>query len=450
MRNETDERFVNPYNFIPLVGGCRRSKPVIKKDDSYTGYFDCRLRLVTPLFIPNTSSSNGGYDFFSYENLQGKSQDEWTSKPPKEPVIPGSEIRGAVRSVYEAAFGGCLSSVSTDGKNRRPPDGYEPCFKDELCPACQIFGMVGKQKERYAYGSRIRITDARLCDPVKEKETLFEEPVILPALGEPHPEKVEFYTFSPYAPGEATGKGKGYWTYEDKYIYGEKDKKQTGNKPLEEGKLKIRGRKYYWHGSPDLSKYPGGGNKKVSVMRQRIRPMKANDRELFQFRVYFERLSKDQISELKWALDFNDEKCAHKIGRAKPLGFGSVRLRVEGVYLRTISGETGQWELEAVDTANFLSAPFADDEARGSLRIMAGNFELAKLVKYPLGKGRDGSSASWFTLNKKWDADPVPNFKKLLPDARTEAKNSSSEHLYKLIKNKPPGKPNSHHNGSYH
>ena len=35
----------------------------------------------------------------------------YTHLGPKDPVIPGSEIRGAVRSVYEAAFGGCASTM---------------------------------------------------------------------------------------------------------------------------------------------------------------------------------------------------------------------------------------------------------------------------------------------------------------------------------------------------
>ncbi len=36
-----------------------------------------------------------------------------------------------------------------------------------------------------AYGSKIRITDALLRDQVENSRTLFEEPVVLPELGEP-------------------------------------------------------------------------------------------------------------------------------------------------------------------------------------------------------------------------------------------------------------------------
>ena len=52
------KRFVNPYNFIPLMESCSRSVPTAEFEDCYTGYFDCRIKLLTPLFIPNTSSSS--------------------------------------------------------------------------------------------------------------------------------------------------------------------------------------------------------------------------------------------------------------------------------------------------------------------------------------------------------------------------------------------------------
>ena len=442
IKEDFNYRFVNPYNFIPLGKKCLRQLPQVKEQDCYTGYFDCSMSVLTPLFIPNTSSAvrllekkewaagekEGylGYDFFSY--------DDWSKEqpftdnppsPPSNPVIPGSEIRGAVRSVYEAAFNGCMSSI--DGKrdlSRRcgeiknpgmlywnneqrqwylkncgkarlrveqkveskrksyekslvgrkeydcwkegqeiwirigksnlvtdyktnigvskgkqmslagykkghlhkgeyiekkkceavfyetggskptkvctedvallakvlneyrdnkkngkiendvwykeyeiSKDGspilvyyakdmkghfymcpacigresfkktldsllknngeYQPCNDEHLCQACQIFGMMDKAEkpETYAYGSKIRFTDAMLIHPAEDSAALFEEPIVLPELGEPRPSAVEFYTESPYKVGEKYGgeKKQGYWTYDYKYT-------QTKNK----------------------------------------------------------------------------------------------------------------------------------------------------------------------------------------------------------------------------
>lgn len=141
--------FTNPYNFVPLEGTCRRSsiRDENGEERCYTGYFDCRLELLRPLLIPNTSwdqalcNSKGrnvsksdnnypkGYEFYSYEDLSEQAEkltDQYT-EPPKEPVIPGSEIRGPVRSVYEAAFNGCMSTVDVDMTfGRRSPLNKTP------------------------------------------------------------------------------------------------------------------------------------------------------------------------------------------------------------------------------------------------------------------------------------------------------------------------------------
>ena len=128
--------FTNPYNFVPLEGKCVRSKLTLGDEEHLTGFFECELELLTPLFIPNTSCKRAlcsegerqekyvGYEFCSYEDLSGnvfRGKNGYV-RPPREPVIPGSEIRGAVRSVYEAAFGGCMSTMHTDAvvKRRNP------------------------------------------------------------------------------------------------------------------------------------------------------------------------------------------------------------------------------------------------------------------------------------------------------------------------------------------
>ena len=40
------KRFVNPYNFIPLMESCSRSVPTAEFEDCYTGYFDCRINVT--------------------------------------------------------------------------------------------------------------------------------------------------------------------------------------------------------------------------------------------------------------------------------------------------------------------------------------------------------------------------------------------------------------------
>jgi hypothetical protein len=112
---DTTKKFVNPYNFIPLGKGKRREE---RGGDLLTGRIECTLTLKTGLFIPNTSSEDAfglqttgeahkSYEFFSYIDLnEGRSESDGK---PKNPVIPGSELRGVIRAEYEALTDSCLS-----------------------------------------------------------------------------------------------------------------------------------------------------------------------------------------------------------------------------------------------------------------------------------------------------------------------------------------------------
>ncbi|WP_148411441.1 TIGR03986 family CRISPR-associated RAMP protein [Murimonas intestini] len=672
---DTTARFVNPYNFIPLGEECRRDIPKTNDQDAFTGYFECRVKLLTPLFIPNTSSSvrlltqkewekgkqenkkYSGYDFFSYDDLS--EEQPYISDPPAppcNPVIPGSEIRGAVRSVFEAAFNGCMSSVDEnrdisrrcgevknpgilywdckergwrlkscnkvkllveqkeeqsrgkakgklvtrkeydtwqegqkiwvyidnkgvvydyglingrrktkgkenyvyregylhkgeyiDGKKYEsvfwesggqklirvrnediellkkilkeyrdstknckvqdekwyeefevPKDGtrilvyyskdsvgriylcpacigretflktvgsllksngeYQPCNSEKLCSACQIFGMMEKAEKpgTYAYGSKVRFTDAMLIKPVKNSSFLFEDPIVLPELAEPRPSAVEFYTESPYKEYEETG-GKdkqGYWTYDYKYQYKREERKEKFNvsrMALGRAQPKLRGRKYYWHKDVNMDAFT---DNKVNAMQQRIRPMKPDterdSQPLFQFCVYFEQLNKKQLEQLKWALDFGSPECAHKIGRGKPLGFGSAQIIVDKLNIREINEDNGCWKIKTIGKDNkldfenfFKSSGQFSEEIPKALKIMANWEKRPENVNYPIGEdktvksqGENNAAAShqWFRLNKGKD-NFKPNFSKTLPAAEDDANNrlSRKKALYRLI-----------------
>jgi CRISPR-associated protein (TIGR03986 family) len=116
--------FVNPYAFYPIEDAAPdrklRSNMDMFSQDSLTGVLECSLEIheKSPLFIPNTTKTftqgeHKCYDFFSYENLmdyQGAAN-PLPASPPDKPVIPGSEIRGVVRSVYEQLTNSCLPII---------------------------------------------------------------------------------------------------------------------------------------------------------------------------------------------------------------------------------------------------------------------------------------------------------------------------------------------------
>ena len=142
------DRFVNPYNFISLKGECKRGKDykTIKEEGGLlTGWIECDLRTLSSIFIPNTTNNDffnrrtieekpkqiKSYDFFSYTNLEGKSAPQQT-----EPVIPGSEIRGMIRSAFEAVTNSCMSTV----------DDGQLLYKRTSRPAANL-GILKKQSD---------------------------------------------------------------------------------------------------------------------------------------------------------------------------------------------------------------------------------------------------------------------------------------------------------------
>lgn len=642
---EKQEHFINPYNFIPLEDKVVQKPFQLDYENGITGYFDCDLEILTPVFIPNTSIKTADdecQEFFSYDELPD------SGNKIGQPVIPGSEIRGAVRSVFEAAFNGCMSAVSGDrvlGRRCQKPKkagilekiekiwtvtpcerymlyvdmgdshthneerdgvcvprerydgweegqclyfkkggqyhskhhginthiiqayeeadenvvcpegwetgylhkgegfirkhhesvfkkkegktlsidpktvenlkavlkeyrdekknrnyekghngykeydvdkekilvyyydnqgiaeylspacigkelyensvelllknngGYQPCKEEnKVCPACALFGMVSENEGKAAaIASRLRFTDAILKKVRKHNSEYYMVPLVLDELLEPKPGTAEFYTYSPYTDKEKPPDSEGYWTY-DYYVDGKTRQK------LPDGKLKVRGRKYYWH-SDQWKKYICRKTK-VTKLQQIVRPLKAENQNTFRFRVYFEHVTKQELEQLKWALDFNNKECAHKIGRAKPLGFGSIRICVDKWMVRNINMDTGVWEMQEQDI-NQLRQPdcVSSGKAVSALKILAnwekrpGTPEFSKYgkklsVTYPLGedstKGKKNSVAShqWFNGNChiSKDSKPLePKFSMVLPEV-TEEVGDEENWLYKLMK----------------
>lgn len=143
------EKFVNPYHFVSLEKNCTGKKAYKEQKGTLTGWINCCMETLSPVFIPNTSSASevdgnkhsdvfekrifkdkenktvviNSYDFFSYTDLSKLKGDEL--KEYREPIIPGSEIRGMIRSAFEAVTNSCLSTI----------DNEQPLFKRVQTPA---------------------------------------------------------------------------------------------------------------------------------------------------------------------------------------------------------------------------------------------------------------------------------------------------------------------------
>ena len=119
----TDERyFINPYNFVGLPNHkCVRT---VRQEEQNTlsGLIRCTMKNKTDLFIPSNYRKADVNDheilhFFHYED--GPNDDGSNCLP----VVPGSEIRGVIRNVYETITNSCLST-SNDLKFTMRDDPY--------------------------------------------------------------------------------------------------------------------------------------------------------------------------------------------------------------------------------------------------------------------------------------------------------------------------------------
>lgn len=178
----------------------------------------------------------------------------------------------------------------------------KPCTeRNSLCPACQLFGMVGKE----AFGSSVRVSDATWIK--KENESSYEqEHILLKELAAPH------ITYTPF------------------YLKG-KDYDANG--------VSLRGRKYYWHNTKE-----NGYEEKNQTERNAKMQLVKKDNS-FSFEIFYDAITKEQLNDLIWTITLgeNEEKSnyCHKIGHGKPIGLGSVKIVVESDTRRSFSIEDG-------------------------------------------------------------------------------------------------------------
>ncbi|MEC4985356.1 MAG: RAMP superfamily CRISPR-associated protein [Oscillatoria sp. PMC 1068.18] len=99
-------------------------------------------------------------------------------------LIPGSSLKGVVRSVYEAITNSTLAVVTKDkqDKNKIPKERFPCKSKDSLCPASRVFGALDWQ-------GLIQFADAECVEVTKGVG-------FMPSLYSPRPDEREKY-FNP-------------------------------------------------------------------------------------------------------------------------------------------------------------------------------------------------------------------------------------------------------------
>lgn len=320
------------------------------------------------------------------------------------PVYYFTVKRGEETLVYLS--NSSIGRIAQRRKWREIMGDHAPCSStNKLCPACLLFGTV----EDKGLKGHVRFTDAAMTsEPVFETHTL-------QILGQPRTSAFEFYL---RRPENAT-----YWNFD---FYGVKvrdesrgDKKRNPNNKnnthteyYDLGESTPRGRKMYWHHpiAPDAEK--GRMNSTMEAVNGS-----------FEFKVYFDEVTEEQLQNLIWVITLGENNAdstrQHKLGHARPLGYGSVKMVVTEKVIRRleISDDGLSVVLEKIPVAGEVkhSLKGTDDIIDNLLKMCdatavstAGGVQ----VTYPSAERKGEKTVfEWFSQNRR-----NPDTLKILPE----------------------------------
>jgi CRISPR/Cas system CSM-associated protein Csm3 (group 7 of RAMP superfamily) len=222
------------------------------------GRLDGTLSLVTPMHV-----GSGIYDLRQGEVIRGLVFNG------SDPVIPGTSLKGAVRSTAEAISRSCLRITRREIQRSLSSRQAEPCKnvraassgRSDLCTCCSLFGALG-YRGRVAFGEA-RTTGARTSI-----------------------HRVQ----SPYPPRE-------------------------GARAYRNDRREFDGRKFYYHGAPATVK---SGEPYLAIDPQ----------STFRFSMHFENVSEEELCLLLVAMGISDDLII-KMGGGKQAMLGSVEVYPE-------------------------------------------------------------------------------------------------------------------------
>lgn len=323
-----------PYEFLPLLETCERfgyGDPPVREDCVYSGKLGLKITVLSPLHI------GGGLQDYDADGNVIKKQMRRNGQV----ILPGSSLKGAVRSVAEAVSYSCavkLPGKVLDLQRALPAGNKQPCQSaGRLCMACYIFGMMaggggnkkkdGKQKD----GKQRDKSDEPTCfrgraqfgEFVLESGSLIDKN--LPALKSPFQDYPNPHDIFP--PSK-----KGKISYGNERLYyckactegncescTKENYFQKRDIAGQEREMEFRGRKFYSTGKE--WKPESGGNTRYEMIAPK---------SVLKGEVVFENLRQEEGRLLAYALDIGHSFCM-KLGYGKPLGYGKVKIDLERV-----------------------------------------------------------------------------------------------------------------------
>lgn len=317
--------YKNGYCYIPLP----KPEEVVKEtvisharfdNQRYSGKIICLLTVQAPIHIGSGVFELGADA--GYRNYQGVVKG--LIKDNGIPIIPGSSLKGAIRSVAEAISYSCFLEQRS---------GFKPCQvekeKDRVCVACGIFGAMGYMG-RISFTQAVPVSQTQNGWQPMDKSTYLkhkqDEPVKVIALWGPRQYPTLGRRFYPHI------------HYLDDAFW----------KSNLKDKLDITAIK-------DRSGHVIGRYDKEEFMKQKaLEPYDFIPPELnLQFQLKFENLEEKELGLLLSAMGISEQNSTSfspSLGGAKPFCFGTFQVQIQEVSYST--GEQEQKVFENFDVTS--------------------------------------------------------------------------------------------------
>ena len=286
---------MNPYDFVPLdmTHLPQRRRPIwhnaltsndVQAGKLYSGHLYLYIKAETPLFIRDTNVAA----------QDPTALQEHIRNNVGEQIIPGTSLKGLLRSVVETLCSGCMTvfHMPREYTQNPVPPSFAYCQNNtSLCIACRLFGMMqAGQRNAEVFLGKVNIGDAT----VYEDSLRFYDPIYTAVLDTPKPRHTAFY--------------------------------------LDPQRRYIAGRKFYFHHARE----PHTVNGLLEIRdtgryrNQYIEPLDSGTE--FSARVDFTNLEADEFAALLLAIAMEPDM-RHKIGYGKPIGLGTIRIDVTELHL---------------------------------------------------------------------------------------------------------------------
>ncbi len=302
-----------PYEFIPFL-----EKPEVEKysshnkvaENTYSGKLKLRITTLSPLHIGSKQQ-----DYDQTGNVLKKQ-----IRRNGNLIIPGSSLKGAVRSIAEAISYSCAAeSPFQELKSLLPRENRVACsniHQRGLCMACSIFGMANNKegyKGKVAFGEFAwkKGNLSRQMIPVLESpfKNYPDNHDVFGSSDKSHYGNERLYYCKACEAGDCQTCSK------EKFF---QCKERAGRKR----EMGFRGRKFYSTGreiSPESVREDGKENCFEMV----------DSESVFEGELVFQNLKKEEGKLLSYALDIGHH-FTMKLGYGKPLGYGKIKVDLIG------------------------------------------------------------------------------------------------------------------------